>query len=178
MTFLVLVFWRTWTVEMPQGQFGWIWHYIGLYESLVLGWYPVFTNLPSKRNRLYSLQRRRSGADLIVTYKIFTGLLDVVLLMPFYSRHSTRFLKAPFIVLQDEIGCQNSRLAFLVRVAKYICLSFSTNIGYTLIFQAATQNLTFIPPITIKHLHVSIFPALSLWPLTARCGLILTIIKH
>ncbi len=147
-----------------------IWRSIGLYESLVL------PDLQKFMTRLVSCFHQLTFEEkppIFITAATISGWRDSYVQNihrsigcgfdnTFLFRHSYRFLKAPFIVLQDEICCQNSRPAFLVRVAKCICLAFSTNIGYTVIFQAATQNLTFIPSITIKHLHV----AFSL-----RCGI-------
>ncbi len=80
-------------------------------------------NLPYKerlqRLGLHSLQRCRFRADLITTFKIFRGLLDVDQNL-FFLPPSRRGLKGhPYKALQGASHRRRRGSAFLVRVVEY-----------------------------------------------------------
>ncbi len=68
---------------------------------------------------LHSLQRRRLRVDLITTFKIFKGLLDIDPNLLFLPPARRGLRGHPFKVLQGASHRRRRRSAFSVRVVKY-----------------------------------------------------------
>ncbi len=79
----------------------------------------VFYEERRQRLGLHSLQRRRLQADLITTFKIFTGVLDISPNL-FFLPPARRGLRGhPYKVLQGVTSRRSRGSAFLLMVAKY-----------------------------------------------------------
>ncbi len=72
-----------------------------------------------QRLGLHSLQRRRLRADLITSFKIFTGLLDIALNLLFLSPARRGLRGHPYKVPQGTSHRRRRESAFSTRVVKY-----------------------------------------------------------